>query len=279
MAGSVNKVILVGNLGKDPEVRRLNSGDQVVNFTLATSESWRDKNSGERKEKTEWHNVVIFNENLGKVVEQYCKKGSKVYVEGQLQTRKWQDKDGADRYTTEVVLQRFRGELTLLDSRNSGGDRQSFPDEERAERPSFSKSSGQRRGRGADRRRHSVLKGALPLRTREGGRTAAWAGGPLVQSAAREACGLLESISYTSASLVKAAQRPIGHPRGPMAGCPQAPVLILAAPHALSPSVAMLVRTAAPERECGRNRRGQGRGNNHNSEQFDRELSHRLLHF
>jgi single-strand DNA-binding protein len=146
MAGSVNKVILVGNLGKDPEVRRLNSGDQVVNFTLATSESWRDKNSGERKEKTEWHNVVIFNENLGKVVEQYCKKGSKVYVEGQLQTRKWQDKDGADRYTTEVVLQRFRGELTLLDSRNSGGDRQSFPDEERAERPSFSKSSG------ADRR-------------------------------------------------------------------------------------------------------------------------------
>jgi single-strand DNA-binding protein len=141
MAGSVNKVILIGNLGKDPEVRRLNSGDQVVNFTLATSESWRDKNSGERKEKTEWHNVVIFNENLGKVVEQYCKKGSKVYVEGQLQTRKWQDKDGADRYTTEVVLQRFRGELTLLDSRGGGGDRQSFPDEERAERPSFGKSS------------------------------------------------------------------------------------------------------------------------------------------
>ncbi len=120
MAGSVNKVILVGNLGKDPEVRRLNSGDQVVNFTLATSENWRDKNSGERKEKTEWHNVVIFNENLGKVVEQYCKKGSKVYVEGQLQTRKWQDKDGNDRYTTEVVLQRFRGELTLLDSRGGG---------------------------------------------------------------------------------------------------------------------------------------------------------------
>ena len=129
MAGSVNKVILVGNLGKDPEVRRLNSGDQVVNFTLATSENWRDKNSGERKERTEWHNVVIFNENLGKVVEQYCKKGSKVYVEGQLQTRKWQDKDGNDRYTTEVVLQRFRGELTLLDSRGGGGDRDSFPDE------------------------------------------------------------------------------------------------------------------------------------------------------
>jgi len=129
MAGSVNKVILVGNLGKDPEVRRLNSGDQVVSFTLATSENWRDKNSGERKERTEWHNVVIFNENLGKVVEQYCKKGSKVYVEGQLQTRKWQDKDGNDRYTTEVVLQRFRGELTLLDSRGGGADRDSFPDE------------------------------------------------------------------------------------------------------------------------------------------------------
>ena len=116
MAGSVNKVILVGNLGKDPDVRRLNSGDQVVSFSVATSETWRDKASGERKERTEWHNVVIFNENLGKVVEQYCKKGSKVYVEGQLQTRKWQDKDGNDRYTTEIVLQRFRGELTMLDS-------------------------------------------------------------------------------------------------------------------------------------------------------------------
>ncbi len=129
MAGSVNKVILIGNLGKDPEVRRLNSGDQVVNFTLATSENWRDKTSGERKEKTEWHNVVIFNENIGKVVEQYCKKGSKVYVEGQLQTRKWQDKDGNDRYTTEIVLQRFRGELTLLDSRGGGEGRENFPDE------------------------------------------------------------------------------------------------------------------------------------------------------
>ena len=134
MAGSVNKVILVGNLGKDPEVRRLNSGDQVVNFSVATSETWRDKNSGERKERTEWHNVVIFNENLGKVAEQYCKKGTKVYVEGQLQTRKWQDQSGADRYTTEVVLQRFRGELQLLDSRGGGADRQSFPDEERGER-------------------------------------------------------------------------------------------------------------------------------------------------
>ncbi len=141
MAGSVNKVILIGNLGKDPEVRRLNSGDQVVNFTLATSENWRDKNSGERKEKTEWHNVVIFNENLGKVVEQYCKKGSKVYVEGQLQTRKWQDKDGNDRYTTEVVLQRFRGELTLLDSRGGSGDRDSFPDEGGGRSSSFNRAA------------------------------------------------------------------------------------------------------------------------------------------
>ena len=130
MAGSVNKVILIGNLGADPEVRRLNSGDQVVNMRVATTETWRDKVSGERKERTEWHNVVIFNENLGKIAEQYCKKGTKVYLEGQLQTRKWQDQSGADKYTTEVVLQRFRGELTLLDSRGGGGsDRDSFPEE------------------------------------------------------------------------------------------------------------------------------------------------------
>lgn len=132
MSGSVNKVILVGNLGRDPEVRRLNSGDQVVNITLATSENWRDKATGERKEKTEWHKVVIFNENIGKVVEQYCKKGSKVYVEGQLQTRKWTDASGAEKYTTEVVLQRFRGELTLLDARGSGGGESFGGGEERA---------------------------------------------------------------------------------------------------------------------------------------------------
>ncbi|MEJ0095474.1 MAG: single-stranded DNA-binding protein [Methylocella sp.] len=120
MAGSVNKVILVGNLGRDPEVRRMNSGDSVVSFSLATTESWRDKASGERKDRTEWHNVVIFNENLGKIAEQYCKKGSKVYVEGQLQTREFTDKEGNQRKTTEVVLQRFRGELTLLDSRGRG---------------------------------------------------------------------------------------------------------------------------------------------------------------
>ena len=121
MAGSVNKVILVGNLGRDPEVRRLGSGEPVVNLRIATSETWRDKVSGERKERTEWHSVVIFNENLAKVAEQYLKKGSKVYIEGQLQTRKWQDQSGVEKYTTEIVLQRFRGELTILDSRQGGG--------------------------------------------------------------------------------------------------------------------------------------------------------------
>ncbi|PVE25235.1 single-stranded DNA-binding protein [Microvirga sp. KLBC 81] len=121
MAGSVNKVILVGNLGRDPEVRRLSNGEPVVNLRLATSESWKDKATGERKEKTEWHSVVIFNENLARVAEQYLKKGSKVYVEGQLQTRKWTDQQGVEKYSTEVVLQRFRGELTLLDGRQGGG--------------------------------------------------------------------------------------------------------------------------------------------------------------
>jgi single-strand DNA-binding protein len=120
MAGSVNKVILVGNLGKDPEVRRMTSGEPVVNLSIATSESWRDKSSGERKEKTEWHRVVIFNKNLAEVAEKYLRKGAKVYVEGQLQTRKWTDKDGAEKYSTEVVLQNFRGELTMLDGRNGG---------------------------------------------------------------------------------------------------------------------------------------------------------------
>lgn len=121
MAGSVNKVILVGNLGADPEIRRMNSGDQVASLRIATSESWRDKNTGERKEKTEWHSIVIFNDNLVKVVEQYVKKGSKIYIEGQLQTRKWQDQNGNDRYTTEIVLQKYRGELQMLDSRGEGG--------------------------------------------------------------------------------------------------------------------------------------------------------------
>ena len=124
MAGSVNKVILVGNLGADPEIRRLNSGDPVVNIRIATSETWRDRQSGERRERTEWHNVVIFNDNLAKVAEQYLKKGAKVYVEGQLQTRKWTDQNGQDRYTTEIVLQKFRGELQMLDARGQGGDAQ-----------------------------------------------------------------------------------------------------------------------------------------------------------
>jgi single-strand DNA-binding protein len=120
MAG-VNKVILVGNLGADPEARSLNNGGEVVNMRIATSENWNDKATGERKEKTEWHNVVIFNENLGRVAKSYLRKGSKVYVEGQLQTRKWQDQSGNDKYTTEIVLQKFRGELQLLDSREGGG--------------------------------------------------------------------------------------------------------------------------------------------------------------
>ena len=134
MAGSVNKVVLIGNLGRDPEVRRLTSGDPVVNLSIATSESWRDKASGERKEKTEWHRVVIFNENLAKVAEQYLKKGSKVYLEGQLQTRKYTDKDGAEKYSTEIVLQKFRGELVMLDGRAEGGG-------ERAERPAMAGAS------------------------------------------------------------------------------------------------------------------------------------------
>lgn len=119
MAG-VNKVILVGNLGADPEARSLNNGGEVVNMRVATSEQWKSKD-GERQERTEWHNVVIFNENLGRVAKSYLRKGSKVYLEGQLQTRKWQDQSGNDKYTTEVVLQRFRGELVLLDSREGGG--------------------------------------------------------------------------------------------------------------------------------------------------------------
>ena len=121
MAGSVNKVILVGNLGKDPEIRRTQDGRPIANLSVATSETWRDRATGERKEKTEWHRVVIFNENLCRIAEQYLKKGSKVFIEGALQTRKWQDQSGQDRYSTEVVLQGFRGELTLLDRAGSAG--------------------------------------------------------------------------------------------------------------------------------------------------------------
>lgn len=119
MSGSVNKVILIGNLGKDPEVRRTSNGDGIANFSVATTENWKDKSSGDRKERTEWHRVVIFNDNLVKVAEKYLRKGSKVYLEGQLQTRKWTNKDGADQYSTEIVLTRFNGTLVLLDSKNS----------------------------------------------------------------------------------------------------------------------------------------------------------------
>ncbi|MBC7146167.1 MAG: single-stranded DNA-binding protein [Thioclava marina] len=121
MAGSVNKVILVGNLGRDPEVRTFSNGGKVCNLRIATSENWRDRNTGERKERTEWHSVAIFSEPLAKIAEQYLRKGSKVYIEGQLETRKWQDQSGQDRYSTEVVLRPYRGELTLLDSREGGG--------------------------------------------------------------------------------------------------------------------------------------------------------------
>ena len=121
MAGSVNKVILVGNLGRDPEIRNAQDGTKIANFSVATSETWRDKATGERKDRTEWHRIVIFNDRLADIAQQYLKKGMKVFVEGQLQTRKWTDKDGHDKYTTEIVLQRFRGELTLLGGREGGG--------------------------------------------------------------------------------------------------------------------------------------------------------------
>ncbi len=121
MAGSLNKVMLIGNLGRDPESRSFQNGGKVVSLNIATSESWKDRQTGERKEKTEWHSVQIFNENVGRIAEQYLRKGSKVYIEGQLQTRKWQDKNGVDKYTTEIVIQNFNGTLTLLDGRNEGG--------------------------------------------------------------------------------------------------------------------------------------------------------------
>ncbi|TFL19712.1 single-stranded DNA-binding protein [Jannaschia formosa] len=135
MAGSVNKVILIGNLGRDPEVRSFSNGGKVCNLRIATSESWRDKNSGERRERTEWHTVAIFSEPLVRVAEQYLKKGSKVYIEGQLETRKWQDQSGQDRYSTEVVLRPYRSELTMLDARGEGGGGPNYgggsPDDDR----------------------------------------------------------------------------------------------------------------------------------------------------
>lgn len=142
MSASVNKVILVGNLGKEPEVRRTQDGKAIANLSVATSETWKDKNSGERKEKTEWHRVVIFNEGLAKIAEQYLKKGSKVYLEGQLQTRKWTDKDGVEKYSTEVVLQGFGGVLTMLDAPKS--DKEGHQNEVLRKQPAMASGGGRR---------------------------------------------------------------------------------------------------------------------------------------
>jgi single-strand DNA-binding protein len=144
MAGSVNKVILIGNLGRDPEIRSTQDGTRVANLSVATSESWRDKNTGERREKTEWHRVVIFNDRIVDVAEKYLHKGSKVYLEGQLQTRKWTDQSGQEKYTTEVVLQRFRGELTMLDGRPGGAEAGGGYSEPSHDAPSHGPSSGGR---------------------------------------------------------------------------------------------------------------------------------------
>ena len=147
MAGSVNKVILVGNLGKDPEIRRTQDGRPIANLRVATTETWRDKASGERREKTEWHSVVIFNENLCKIAEQYLKKGAKVYIEGSLQTRKWQGQDGQDKYSTEVVLQNFNGTLTMLDARGGGaGAGAGMHEDDQAGYSAPSNGDGARRG-------------------------------------------------------------------------------------------------------------------------------------
>jgi single-strand DNA-binding protein len=152
MAGSVNKVILVGNLGADPEIRRTQDGRPIVNLRVATTDTWRDKGSGERKERTEWHRVVIFSEGLAKVAEQYLKKGSRVYLEGQLQTRKWQDQGGQDRYSTEVVLQNFSSQMVLLD-RAGGGSGGGYPDDNGSD---FGTSSGSSGGRGAPARQPAM---------------------------------------------------------------------------------------------------------------------------
>jgi single-strand DNA-binding protein len=155
MAGSVNKVILVGNLGKDPEIRRTQDGRPIANLSVATSETWRDKTTGERKEKTEWHRVVVFNEGLCKVIEQYLKKGAKVYLEGALQTRKWTDKDGHDKYSTEVVLQGFNSTLTMLDGRSGGGGASAGPSDD----GDFG-SSGPSGGSSVSRERKPAMAGA-----------------------------------------------------------------------------------------------------------------------
>jgi single-strand DNA-binding protein len=153
MAGSVNKVILVGNLGADPEIRRTQDGRPIVNLRVATTDTWRDKGSGERKERTEWHRVVIFSEGLAKVAEQYLKKGARVYLEGQLQTRKWQDQGGQDRYSTEVVLQNFSSQMVLLDRAGGGGGGGFGPDDNGSD---FGSSSGGSSGRGAPARQPAM---------------------------------------------------------------------------------------------------------------------------
>ena len=170
MAGSVNKVILVGNLGKDPEVRNTQDGSKIVNLTLATSETWNDRASGERKERTEWHRVVIFNDRVADVAERFLRKGRKVYVEGSLQTRKWTDQQGQEKYTTEVVLQRFRGELTILDSRGGGGSE--YGDEEQGQisrggdfggRPSQDRRPAPASGSGGGGSRYNDLDDDIPF--------------------------------------------------------------------------------------------------------------------
>ena len=163
MAGSLNKVMLIGNLGADPEIRRLPSGGSVANMRIATSESWRDKNTGERKEKTEWHNVGVFNDNLVRVIEQYGKKGAKIYVEGQLQTRKYQDKSGQDRYSTEVVLQGFSGNLTLLDGRGEGGGGREMSDNRGGSDCGRSSPMERRPAASSGSSRHSDLDDDIPF--------------------------------------------------------------------------------------------------------------------
>jgi single-strand DNA-binding protein len=156
MAGSVNKVILIGNLGRDPEIRSTQDGTRIANLSVATSENWRDKASGERKERTEWHRVVVFNDRLVDVIEKYLKKGAKVYLEGALQTRKWTDNSGQERYTTEVVLQRYRGELTMLDGRGGGGGGEGYAEEAPAEEYAAASPRGGGGGGGRAERRAPV---------------------------------------------------------------------------------------------------------------------------
>ena len=156
MAGSVNKVILIGNLGRDPEIRSTQDGTRIANLSVATSESWRDKSSGERKERTEWHRVVIFNDKLVEIVEKYLKKGAKVYLEGALQTRKWTDNSGQERYSTEVVLQRYRGELTMLDGRSGGGEGGGYADEPPAAQEFAAAAGGRGAPAGRSERRPAV---------------------------------------------------------------------------------------------------------------------------